>query len=59
MRAYCPYCQAVVVQARNREGPNFCPACKRLFHVPEDRKLPPWILGVLNILVVNLQSISR
>jgi hypothetical protein len=59
MHTECPHCQSMVVQTRNREGPNFCPNCKNLFNAPEQRKLSPWILGVLTILVANLQMISQ
>lgn len=55
MRAICPYCNQHVAQARNADGPNFCPSCLKLFYVPEDPKMPPWILGVLVILVANWQ----
>ena len=59
MRTQCPQCQAMVVQAKNRDGPNFCPTCGHLFYLPEEQKMPPWILGVLVILVANLQIISQ
>ena len=55
----CPDCRQRVVQARNREGPNFCPQCQRLFEVSGEPQMPPWILGVLVILVANWQIISR
>ena len=45
----------MVVQAKNRDGPNFCPTCSRLFYTAEEQKMPPWILGVLVMLVANLQ----
>ncbi len=53
MPILCPYCHSPIRQAKNRDGPNFCPSCRRLFYLPEERKLPPWILGVLTILVAN------
>jgi hypothetical protein len=59
MRIHCPHCQAKVVQARNREGPNFCPKCRQLFAVPENPKMPPWILGVVVILMANLQIMNN
>ena len=59
MHTQCPHCQALVVQTKNREGPNFCPHCHVLFRVPEPPKMPPWILGVLTVLVANWQIISR
>jgi hypothetical protein len=58
MRTLCPQCSSLVVQTKNRDGPNFCPNCCRLFYLPEDRSVPPWILGVLVILVANLQIVS-
>ena len=54
----CPQCKCLVVQAKNRDGPNFCPNCCRLFYLPEEQKLPPWILGVLVILMANLQIVN-
>jgi hypothetical protein len=45
------------VQAKNKDGPNFCPECGKLFYVPDDPKMPPWILGVLVVLVANWQII--
>ena len=58
MRVNCPHCNQRVVQARNREGPNFCAMCEKLFYLPEEPTMPPWILGVLVILVANWQIIS-
>ena len=59
MHVECPKCKALVVQAKNRDGPNFCPNCFQLFFLPEEQKMPSWILGVLVILVANLQVVSR
>jgi hypothetical protein len=59
MRIDCPYCQGYVTQAKNAEGPNFCPACQKLFYVPDQRSVPPWVFGVLVILTANWQIISR
>ena len=59
MRTNCPYCNQRVAQARNWDGPNFCPQCLKLFYVPAEPKTPPWILGVLVILVANWQIISQ
>jgi hypothetical protein len=58
MRAQCPECHTMVVQSKNHDGPNFCPNCANLFYAPEDAAMPPWILGVLVVLVANLQIIS-
>jgi hypothetical protein len=59
MHVQCPHCERDVSQAENRDGPNFCPACRRLFYLPEERKTPPWTLGVLTILAANWQIMSR
>jgi hypothetical protein len=59
MRVECPQCKAMVVQTKNRDGPNFCDNCSHLFYVSDDRKTPSWILGVLVILVANLQIMSQ
>jgi hypothetical protein len=58
MRPLCPYCNGHVMQAKNLDGPNFCPECRKLFYVPEDPQMPPWILGVLVVLAVNWQIMS-
>lgn len=59
MRAKCPYCNQRLAQAKNLDGPNFCPACEKLFYVPDEPRMPPWILGILVILMANWQIISR
>ena len=59
MHVQCPYCHGRVRQAKNRDGPNFCPDCLELFYLPEERKMPPWVLGVLTVLVANWQFISQ
>jgi hypothetical protein len=59
MRVKCPDCNQRLVQSKNREGPNFCPKCQRLFYVPEEPQMPPWILGVLVILTQNWQLMNR
>lgn len=53
MRCVCPYCFESVVQAKNRDGPNFCANCHKLFWWPNVEIMPPWILGVLVILTAN------
>jgi hypothetical protein len=59
MRVECPYCNERAVQTKNLDGPNFCPTCRRLFYVPEEPRMPPWILGVLTILTANWQLVSQ
>jgi hypothetical protein len=59
MHVQCPYCETGVSQSKNRDGPNFCPDCHRLFYLPEERQTPHWIMGVLTILVANWQIMSR
>ncbi len=59
MHVQCPHCRMLVEQSKNRDGPNFCENCFCLFYVPEERKMPPWILGVLVILVANLQIMCQ
>jgi hypothetical protein len=49
----CKYCSKLISQARNRDGPNYCPKCHALFYVPPPRPVPPWILGVLVVLTAN------
>ena len=59
MHTRCPQCQGIVVQNANRDGPNFCAQCCRLFYLPEEPKFPAWILGVLVVLMGNLQILSQ
>ncbi len=59
MHVQCPQCRTMVAQAKNRDGPNFCENCFCLFYAVEERTMPPWILGVLVILVANLQIIGQ
>lgn len=59
MRTQCPLCCTKVVQPRNDDGPNFCPACCKPFYpVDEVSKVPPWILGVVVILMGNFQILT-
>ncbi|MCE5267665.1 MAG: hypothetical protein LLG00_07250 [Planctomycetaceae bacterium] len=58
MRAQCPRCHCVVAQAKNCEGPNFCPQCHKLFRVREP-KTPAWVLGVVTILIANWQILCH
>ena len=54
-RCVCPHCSESVVQVWNTEGPNFCPKCRRLFFVPLLKTMPPWIWGVVVVLIANWQ----
>ena len=58
MSVYCPYCHERVAQAKNVDGPNFCPTCRKLFYVPEERPTPRWIWGVLLVLAGNCQLVN-
>ena len=59
MSVHCPYCDQRVTQRRNEEGPNYCAQCNKLFSLPPDRPVPPWILGILVILTANWQIIMN
>jgi len=59
MRFPCPHCNQYLVQNKNREGPNFCPHCGKLFYLPEEQKVPSWIYGVLVFLPANSQLMSH
>ena len=59
MRYPCPHCRRPVRQVRNTSGPNFCPRCCKLFYMPEPEKVPPWILGVVVVLLGNWQVMSN
>jgi hypothetical protein len=58
MRCDCPHCSHVVIQARNLEGLNYCPACQRLFLVPPAPRVRPWIWGVLVVLVAYWEIVA-
>jgi hypothetical protein len=59
MRCRCPYCCHRFWQARNLEGAQFCRQCHRLFVAPPEAKVPPWILGVVVILMGNWQIMTH
>lgn len=49
----------MIAQSENRDGPNFCPQCRKLFYLSDEPSTPPWILGVLVILLCNLQIMAQ
>jgi len=53
---HCPYCchpsDADSISAGERAA--WCPHCQQVFEVPL-LKAPSWIIGVLGILLINLQ----
>ncbi len=51
MKLTCTYCGELVRQDRNSDGLNYCTNCGKLFLVPPERTVPPWILGVVVFLV--------
>jgi len=55
-RYCCPHCNAIVVQWANPSGLNFCTNCRRLFSVQHllAPTIPPWAMGVLAVLAINL-----
>ena len=59
MRSCCPHCSRPVRQVRNTTGPNYCPHCQRLFFIPATRHLPPWLLGVVTVLLGHMQLMWR
>jgi hypothetical protein len=59
MRCYCPYCLQLVNKGKDAEGLQYCRCCRRLFVAPPRRGVPPWILGVLVVLMANWQIICR
>ncbi len=59
MRCLCPHCRRHFWQARNTEGALFCRQCHRLFVAPPEAKVPPWVLGVVVILMANWQIMAH
>jgi hypothetical protein len=59
MRCICPYCSQMVIQLKNLDGPNFCQYCGKLFFAPKPENVPPWVLGVVVVLMANWQIMYR
>ena len=59
MKLTCTHCGELVEQDRNREGLNYCTNCRRLFLVPPEPRVPPWILGVLVVLIINCKLLCH
>ncbi len=57
MRCTCPLCSNVQLQDRNADGLNFCTNCQSLFLIPPERQVPVWILGVVTVLMANMQML--
>ncbi len=55
MDCRCPQCGQLVGQVDDREGLNCCMSCRTLFVVPPQRRVPPWVWGVVVILTANWQ----
>jgi hypothetical protein len=55
MRCICPQCANVLDQDRNTDGLNYCPNCRNLFLIAAPRPVPPWVLGVVTVLLMNWQ----
>jgi hypothetical protein len=54
MRCVCPHCSEKVAQRLNRTGPNFCPNCCKLFHMPILPPTPHWVFGAMAVMLLNL-----
>ena len=59
MKFACTHCGELVGQDRNLEGLNYCTSCRKLFLIPPEPKVPPWILGVLFVLIVNCKLLCH
>jgi hypothetical protein len=59
MRCRCPFCSHRFWQARNLESAQFCRKCHRLFMAPPEARVPPWVLGVVVVLMANCQIMSH
>ena len=59
MHVQCPHCRAWSHRPRIGTGQISARTASVSSMSPEDRKMPPWILGVLVILVANLQIIGQ
>jgi hypothetical protein len=55
MKCTCPNCGELLGQDRNPDGPNYCTACQKLFLVPAEPQMPPWIWGVVAFILANWQ----
>jgi hypothetical protein len=59
VKCTCPDCGKLVRQDRNVDGLNYCTNCRKLFLVPPESRVPPWILGVLVFLLAYWQMLSH
>jgi hypothetical protein len=59
MRCHCPRCCQLVKNDDKVEGLQYCRTCRRLFLVPAQPSVPPWILGVLVVLTAYWQMMCR
>jgi hypothetical protein len=59
MRCLCPRCRQLVKKGDGVEGLQYCRTCRRLFIVPRQPSVPPWILGILLVLAAHWQLICR
>ena len=55
----CTHCGELVRQDRNQEGQSYCIKCGRLFLVPAEARVPPWIWGVVVVLMANWQILRN
>jgi hypothetical protein len=55
MRYNCPFCSWEIVSPDDTGSVGFCSNCRSLFRAPLPQQVPPWILGVLVVLVGNWQ----
>lgn len=53
MPCLCPRCSPLDIHVLSRSGLNCCEKCGSLYLGPPEKSLPPWVLGVLVILVTN------
>ena len=59
MKLACTHCGELVSQDRNLEGLNYCTNCQKLFLMPPKPRMPPWIWGVLVVLVINCKILCH
>jgi len=55
MKCTCTHCGESVSQDRNVEGHNYCVHCGKLFLALPEPKVPPWVWGVVVVLLENWQ----
>jgi hypothetical protein len=59
MRCHCPRCFQLVDKCAQPGGLQYCSNCRTLFLAAPPYLVPPWVLGVLTVVVAAWQIICH